>query len=165
MKKADISVKKVKLCVKESFLEGDPLIADNILLKAERESWANASASFYPALVINNQTYRGDWETDPVIRALCAGYSYGQDPEFCKGAPPPIDDNNKGVRAGTIILILTLCVVLVGVILVFYRMWMKREMKDEMRRQVNTAVSQYFALSDTSSMKHGERPVVRVSYN
>jgi len=116
---------------------------------------------------VNNQTYRGDWETDAITRALCAGFVYGSDPEFCKIEPWFPEDNNSsspGVGVWQIVLIIFLCLVLVAVVLVFYRMWMKRELKDEMRRQVNSTVSQYFALSDTST-KSGVQLASRDSYN
>ncbi|CAG9319981.1 unnamed protein product [Blepharisma stoltei] len=165
MTKANVNVKKVNQCIEESFSGKNHLIDDNQLLKDAKDFWGNIAVSYYPALVINNQTYRGDWEVDPVRRGLCAGYSYGQDPSFCKEEPTVTEPENEGIGAWSIILILLLCVVLVGAILVFYRMWIRREMKGEMRRQVNTAVTQYFALADSSSVQLGERQAVRVSYN
>lgn len=60
MKRAKVNINTVKNCMKESFIGQDQLIADNHLLKEQRNAWALYEVSYYPALVVNNQTYRGD---------------------------------------------------------------------------------------------------------
>jgi membrane protein implicated in regulation of membrane protease activity len=46
--------------------------------------------------------------------------------------------------------VVALAVLLLVAVLVVYRMWLKREMNSELKKQINQAVGQYFALADTS---------------
>lgn len=111
--------------------------------------------SYYPALIVNNFNYRGDWEVQSVLSALCAGYNWNEEPKICDNPEEP-DTKEKAESNGqwVIVLILVLCFALVTAIIVFYRLWVRREMKEEMRVQVNSAVSQYFALSDVSPSRN-----------
>ena len=47
---------------------------DNDILKKERELMLNTGIVFYPMILINNQTFRGDFEADEVKEAICAGF-------------------------------------------------------------------------------------------
>jgi len=50
----------------------------------------------------------------------------------------------------TLLAVVCVAVLLLVAVLVVYRMWLKREMNTELRKQVNQAVGQYFALADVS---------------
>ncbi|CAG9311672.1 unnamed protein product [Blepharisma stoltei] len=147
LKDAGIDHKKIKKCMDDSFIGNKrPILDDNTLLRDEFNTWGKLGLSFYPALIVNNFTYRGDWESSAILKALCAGYGAYQEPDLCSQdqSPEKAESSNS-----TIIFILILSFALIGAIAVFYRMWMNREMKEEMRVQVNSTVNQYFAMSDS----------------
>lgn len=163
----DLSSKEIEKCVDNS-VEGRNIDLDeNTLFKYERDRWQDYGVAFYPSLMINNQTYRGDLEAQPVFQALCAGFvepqeecrwDYGQDDEESE------DTDEDGIGTGSLLLILSLCFAMMAVVLIVYRMWLKKEMKNDMRNQVNTAVSQYFALSEQSGINMAERNSVKVNF-
>lgn len=135
-------VKAVKRCVNESFVGPNHLIEDNKILKSEKKRWLNNSPGFYPAIQINNATYKGDFEVDEVLLALCSSFTVP--PTNCFRVLP--GEVNK---VSFFTLVMTILVVLGGIagVLVLYRMWMRKEMQKELRQQVTSAVSEYVALT------------------
>jgi len=166
MRYSGIPAKKVQECVDESFNYEDIVYGDNTILAEEREAWHDSGLSFYPSITINGQAFRGDWEIQEVMVAVCAGFTYEERPEVCQEVIQDYDDKDEeeseGAGTGTYLLVLVLCLSLIGAVLVLYRMWMKKELKSEMRNQINSTVSQYFALNE--SAQRAERPLVRASY-
>ena len=68
-----------------------------------------------------------------------------------KGGKEGSDDSKrKSIGAVAILLIVALVIVLLGIVLVVYRIWLRKELNREMRLQVNSAVSQYIALSESN---------------
>jgi hypothetical protein len=64
---------------------------------------------------------------------------------------------DDGIRSGVIVAIVIL-LVLANIIIVYcYRRYSKREMQNEMQMQIESAVSQYFALSQ----REGGKPFVK----
>ena len=60
---------------------------------------------------------------------------------------PDFLPQDEGIRASVIVAIV-IALVLINVIIVYcYRRYSKREMQGEMQMQIESAVSQYFALS------------------
>ena len=55
---------------------------DNSLLKSDAEAWKQYGSAYWPAVVINDRTYRGDLVPDNVLNALCSGFS--EEPDFCR---------------------------------------------------------------------------------
>jgi hypothetical protein len=152
MEDADVNVNKVKACVSSSFV-GIPSLDDNILLREERKAWIEQQLPFHPAVTINNQTYRGDLEGDAIFSAICAGYEYDYRPTVCKPQEEETPtDNSSSMSTGTVVLIVLLCFGGVALILLAYSWWIRREYKDEMRRQLSDAVHQYISLSETSRL-------------
>jgi hypothetical protein len=47
---------------------------NNTIIDAEIEYWRKYSSGIYPALSINNRSYRGQLESLAVFNALCAGF-------------------------------------------------------------------------------------------
>jgi len=151
MDKAKVDTKKVKNCVTDSFEGENPALNDNHLLRKQRKAWNEIRLAFYPAITINNMTYRGDLESEAVFSAICAGFEYDFRPKVC--IPNNDDDNSESfMSTGTVVLIVLLCFGGVAVILLAYSWWIRREYKDEMRRQLSDAVHQYIALSETSRL-------------
>lgn len=134
----------VKKCVADSFLGTDPTVHDNELLKAEKALWLRKGPSFFPSVQINNVTFRGDLHPIDVSAALCAAFT--SPPPNCI---PSIDHSDTSDLSFLHVVLTVLLVMglLLG-LLMAYRLWVRREMQGEMKRQVTVAVSQYVALNE-----------------
>ena len=55
---------------------------DNKVLKAMADGWKTYGTGYWPSIVINDRTYRGDLVPDSVLNAICAGYTTM--PNFCR---------------------------------------------------------------------------------
>lgn len=109
-------------------------------------------------MVINNRTFRGDLNPDSVYGAICAGFA--KLPKGCGGAeddPPTIivSTQNEGISGNALIAVVVLLVLVNLVLIILYRRCTNREMKEDMQLQVNSAVSQYFALSTKNNTSMG----------
>lgn len=139
-------------CVLSTFEDGDTT-RDNRVLKEDAQQWRTLGAGYWPSIVINNRTYRGDLVPDSVFNAICAGYT--TEPAACKkfkieASMPPETD---GIT-GSVLMAVVVMLVLVNVALIcLYRRCTQKELKQNMPMQVNSAVSQYFALSQNKSMQ------------
>lgn len=47
---------------------------DNTLLKADLAEWKRYGHGYWPSVVINQRTFRGDLIPDNVLQAVCAGF-------------------------------------------------------------------------------------------
>jgi len=152
LSESDIDAKKVENCMESSFSQSGNYSTDNKLLKKERDELIKAGIFFFPAVIINSQTMRGDIEPLEVLQAICAGFK--DTPDTCKGllrpAKPDTPAGQEGIGMATLLVIVAFAVLLLVVVLMVYRMWLKREMNSELKKQINQAVGQYFALADTS---------------
>ena len=127
----------------------------NSLFEGEKEYYIKYGPAILPSIVINNQTYKGQFETQAVMNAICAGFQ--EIPSMCKRLINTQDiEHTLGI--GTIYFndgyqmkhVVGLCVLFtIGLVLVlcFYRRHAKRKMKVEMNRQIESAVNHYVALS------------------
>ena len=61
-------------CVKESFVGNDMKKDDNRILKEMAADWKKYGTGYWPSIVINDRTYRGDVVPVNVLNALCAGF-------------------------------------------------------------------------------------------
>jgi hypothetical protein len=122
---------------------------DNHILKEEAQKWKAYGSAYWPSIVINDRTYRGDMVPDNVVTALCSAFSI--EPPYClqfkqeQGIPQGITGN--GVTRNVLIFVVVFLVLLNVGIIMLYRKCQNREVKQNMQLQVNSAVSQYFALS------------------
>ena len=69
------SFDETNLCVKNSFMAKDNFQSDNKILFRESIDWNKYGSGFYPAVVVNNRTLKGDITPDMIMRDLCAAYS------------------------------------------------------------------------------------------
>ena len=60
---------------------------------------------------------------------------------------PDFLQNDGGIKSSVIVAIVVVLVLLNVIIVYCYRRYSKREMNNEMQMQIESAVSQYFALS------------------
>ena len=98
--------------------------------------------------MINNRTYRGQLESLAVFNALCAGFA--NPPAMCQGTLGSYSPDflpEEGIKGSLIVMIIIVLALLNVVIVYCYRRYSKREMQNEMQMQIESAVSQYFALS------------------
>ena len=138
-------------CVKSSFSSSDWASnkTSNYMIDEEIDYWRTYGAGIYPALVINNRTYRGQLESLAVFNALCAGFA--NPPAMCQATlssySPDFLPGDEGIGGGVIVAIILVLALLNVIIVYCYRRYAKREMQNEMQMQIESAVSQYFALS------------------
>lgn len=153
MEKAKIDKYAVDDCVTDSFSSSDHSKAYNYLLQKEKEALLESGIIFHPSIVINDQVFRGDLEVPEVMTAICAGFRTR--PQVCIdyfiGKLPEKEKHDEGVGAGTVVLVMALSMLFLIAVLIAYWVWMRRDMKTDIRRQANTAISQYIALSETRS--------------
>lgn len=139
-------------CVTASFEGSNSVKDDNRILRDEAEAWKNYGTAYWPSIVINDRTYRGDLVPDAVFNALCAGFN--EEPSSCvefKQSSGLSLKDPEGITGNILIVVVVLLVIVNLVMILLYRRCTNREMKDDMQLQVNSAVSQYFALSNKAS--------------
>lgn len=153
MKRVKIDAFEIDECIENSFIgQKDYALDDNWMLKREKKLLQNSGIVYYPSIIINNVTYRGDLEADAVLKAICA--SYQNMPTVCSQLFPfPSHQKKSKVSIVTIFLITSLTFLLLITVLFLYKRWIKKELNSEMRYQVNAAVSQYIALTEISVSK------------
>ena len=142
-----ITFEQTMECVQTSFQGSNFQQDDNTILKEEAASWKEYGSAYWPAIVINDRTYRGDMVPDNVLNALCSAFS--EEPSFCTKFKEEegLAFTPEGITGNILILVVVFLIVVNIVLILIYRKCANREMKDDMQLQVNSAVSQYFALS------------------
>lgn len=55
---------------------------DNKILKGESEKWKAYGSAYWPSVVINERTFRGDMVPDNVVSALCSAFQ--EEPDYCR---------------------------------------------------------------------------------
>lgn len=145
--KLKMDYKKSMDCVADTFRRGDytDFKDENTALSKERDYWNQYGAHFYPSIVINNRTYRGAFEPEAVFNSICAGFKKA--PKICGTFNQSTTSIIKGIQGMTVVYIVVGLIVLNIVLIYCYRRISQREAKEDMRMHVNSAVSQYFALS------------------
>lgn len=144
-------------CVKNSFTGTDWQSSNvrNDKIDEEISYWREYGTNIYPSIVINQKTYRGQIEPLSVFNAICAGFSADAIPEAClktlhKEKPQVLESENvEEFDLDTkYIIALVVSLILLNVIIVYCcRRKAKRDMQNEMNMQIESAVSQYFALT------------------
>ena len=145
-----LSFEKTKACVDKSFTtkQWDSAMTENYMIDSEIEYWKKYGSGIYPAIVINNRTYRGQMEKLAVYNALCAGFK--NPPTICQTTlgiytPEAIPDEVKRpppqVTGGAIVAIVMVVILLNIVIVYCYRRYTRREIQQEMQVKIESAVS------------------------
>lgn len=157
MEEVGINIKSVSNCVRDSFLGKDFAMDDNTLLSHERDRMLARGINYFPVLLINNQTFRGDLESDEVMGAICAAYIVKPtacDEWYEKFYPTEEKHRrrrhrrrHRGMGTSTLFIIVVFSFLTFGVLLFFYRRWMRAELGKEMQIEVSSAVNSYFTLS------------------
>lgn len=154
-KSIGVEYEQTMQCVKDSFEGPNWQKDDNKVLKAMSESWKQYGTGYWPSIVINDKTYRGDLVPDSVLNAICAGYT--SMPPFCKKFEEQLAEGHRiepqGITGNVLIFVVVLLVLVNILLIVLYKRCTKKELKEDMQLQVNSAVSQYFALSTTNTSR------------
>ncbi len=78
------SFEKTSTCVKNTFTGSNINKDDNTVLSDMAQEWKKFGTGYWPSIVINNRTFRGDLTPDHVMTALCSGFA--DSPVACGGA-------------------------------------------------------------------------------
>jgi len=159
MGKVGLISSKITSCVQKSYLGPKPEIDDNRLLSEEQMFSYQFPLIFTPAIFLNLVLYRGDIEATEVSVAVCSSYKVPPSPCVIEDPWGPASASTRISLWKLLVLMGFLAFLVVGV-LAAYRLWMRREMEQEMQVQVTKAVAQYHALSSDGSQM-AERQKVR----
>lgn len=80
-KSIGIDYEQTMTCVRGTFEGSNMSKDDNRVLKEESDAWRKYGTAYWPSIVINDRTYRGDLVPDSVLNAICAAFS--TKPSFC----------------------------------------------------------------------------------
>lgn len=116
-------------CVDESFKNKD-YEQENTILREEALSWKIFGSGYYPSVVINNRTMRGDINPDTVMRVICSGSKILTKPCAEFNDPNPIIVLETGNEGITLNQLIALVVVLVFVNLMFICLYKRCTNKD-----------------------------------
>lgn len=73
---------KVDDCVASTFEGDDYSMNDNTVLRDSAAEWMEYGTYLYPAMVINDKTFRGRLNPENVFEAICA--SFKREPKECR---------------------------------------------------------------------------------
>lgn len=150
-------------CIDDSFSSKDRTnpSTTNKIIDQEIKYWRDYGTNIYPSVVINKKTFRGQIEPLAVFNAICAAFK--TPPRQCmktlhkeplksmkqaiQDAEIAMKDQDNGVSVSLIIGIVLVLIVANVIVVYLCRRKAKREMNNEMNQQIESAVSQYFALS------------------
>lgn len=152
----------VDQCVKNSFENKgtvDYWKDENKYFKSMAEQWQEYGTHLYPSVVINDVSFRGQFNPDNVFEDICA--SFDTQPEGClkwlkkEGIPVPgedvADEDSMDVQA--LIYVIVLLIVVNIILVIAYRSCLQKEIQNDMKLQVSSAVSQYVALSQVKELQ------------
>jgi len=104
--------------------------------------WMRHGNHNFPAVIINNRTYRGDLDAKSIFSSLCAGLQNPPDACFSgyisSSTPPAAVSAGVGVR--TLILIVVLMLVCFVTVVLFDRMYLRKKFTEEIHWKFNVAV-------------------------
>jgi hypothetical protein len=105
---------------------------DNKVLRENDRQWKVYGSGYWPSVVINNRTYRGDLVPDSVLNAICSAFS--TEPSSCKKFKQEagIATEPEGIT-GNVLIVVVVLLVLVNILMIFiYRKCTSGEMKNDM---------------------------------
>jgi len=143
----DINFEEIEECVNDSFFGSDHTIAKNSMLQREKEDWKNNGPHFFPAIIINNVTYRGFLTPDNIFQAICEGFK--KHPKECKSIMDANSHTGNGISLRTMVFIVAAILACNLILLLLYRRYYKKEMQSEVKMAAHSAVSQYFAIKNS----------------
>eukprot|EP01017_Pseudomicrothorax_dubius_P003929 TRINITY_DN10686_c0_g1_i1.p1 TRINITY_DN10686_c0_g1~~TRINITY_DN10686_c0_g1_i1.p1 ORF type:complete len:460 (-),score=98.88 TRINITY_DN10686_c0_g1_i1:140-1519(-) len=145
LKKVGIPETSIGSCVRDSF-EGEFLKSKNTLLDHQRWHFKDLNVPFWPAIIINNVTYRGNIE-DPeeVFDAICAAFT--EKPEICDLYYNP-SRSSPFHYVFVILIVVGVLVAFLYFMVIIYKRKIRNELTYQMESQIATTVSQYVSMTD-----------------
>jgi hypothetical protein len=144
-------------CVKESFSRKEAKWTEsstnNKMIDAEIKAFDNLGTSTYPALMINDQIYRGQIEPLSVFNAICAAFA--DPPKKCwptlglyeKQTTYFTEEDVSALVTSGEIFLSVLAVIAINVVVVYCcRRMSKRELNHAIQTQFDSQIGQYNAL-------------------
>lgn len=119
MKEIQVPFDAIEDCVNESFFSKNHSTSDNSILAKEAEYWKNYGPHFFPAIIINNVTYRGFLQVDHVYEAVCKGFKDA--PSECNVGGKKVIQVIEGMSITTLILIIVGIISINLLLLYLYR--------------------------------------------
>lgn len=157
-----VSKETIQDCVKQTFnTQGkvDMDKDDNWVLQDMAKRWHQRGTHIAPAVSINEVVYRGQINPDNVFEAICSGFE--SMPSGCtkwllkEGIPV----KDVGVSTQTLVIIVASVVTLNLVLALLYKQFLNKELQSDMKVQVQSAVSQYVALSSIKELDKNDGTV------
>jgi len=140
-------------CVLETFESNIPNhTTENWILKDNSQVWQEYGTLYWPSVVINKQTYRGDLTPENILEAICAGMQHK--PATClqlykeENIPFEVPTIENNVTTELLVFVVVLLIAVNVALIVAYRKCAKKELEEDIGFQVSSAVSQYIALSN-----------------
>ena len=129
---------------------------DNDILKENAKLWKDYGSLFWPAITINQVTYRGTITPENVLQDLCANLK--EKPEVCVNFykrehivyQDEVVEGPDTISAELLIFVVLILVGVNVVLILLYRRCVKKEMEDTMGYRVSNAVSQYISVAQSS---------------
>lgn len=143
----DIDPEEIEKCVNNSFDVPGNFQSDNRILREDR-AWQNLQQIHtHPAISINNQTYKGDFNGKDIARALCA--SFKDQPKECttdmSGLVGRMEDYDLEADESDDLkdlLVAGIFIVLVNIVVVWvHKSRSKKSNSSEIQDEVNSAVA------------------------
>ena len=131
-----IDFEELQECVAGTFRSDGDFESENDLLASFKEQWLSYGSHFYPAMVINGKTFRGRLTPYNAFEAMCAAYKH--EPKRCRkwqekeGIPIP-KGQTTGIDQRTLFIIIVVLVLVNGVIILFYRRFLQKELDRDMK--------------------------------
>ncbi|CDW89350.1 UNKNOWN [Stylonychia lemnae] len=157
-------IQEIVNCYNSSFIINKTLTYNefehNAILDEDYERAEMFSVKINPSIVINNMTYRGDFEAYDIFMAICSGFS--SRPNICKLENMSKIEKSRFRRNGNHQRSHHINFIHVGVAIFIvvsinlgalcaYRYFNKKKLKTQLNQHVNSAVSQYFKISQNES--------------
>jgi len=136
----DSEIANVTSCFYDSFTGKDLNVADNDLLRIEMGSYADSGVITWPAVIINHSPYKGSLTPGNLVaEAICDRFTHP--PEMCSHLQEELIADTDDTHYFTIFIILLGMIIVLFVMLWFYKRMMRREVTKEMSIQISQMVS------------------------
>lgn len=130
---AGVNWDETNKCVDESFEGSFKDRAENTIFSADAARWKEYGSAYWPAIIVNQRTFRGDLTPDNVFGAVCAGFS--QPPRFCREFQESqgYTAEKQGVSGEVLIYVVVLLILVNVVLICLYKRCSNKELKDDMQ--------------------------------
>lgn len=108
---------------------------DNKVLRIFAKMWKEYGTGYWPSVVINKRTFRGDLNPDNVYSAICAGFHTV--PKACGGTADEhgalLSGEREGISGNALIAVVVILVLVNLFLIILYRRCTNKEIKEDMQ--------------------------------